>query len=67
MENYHDFKPECVSSCNGFVVFDVSEYRDVNNEVNVYLYDIESNKFETTETSHCESFSGASCVKYYTQ
>ena len=63
MDNFHYFKPECVSSCDGFVVFDVSEYR----EVNVYLYDIESNKFETTETSHCESVSGASCVKYYVQ
>ena len=67
VDKFYDFRPECVSTCNGFVVFDVSENRGVNNEIEIYLYDIESNKFVAVVTSHCESVSGARCVKYYAQ
>ena len=64
---HYRIKPECVCSCNGFVIFDVSEYRNVNNKAIIYLYDTTSNTFVATETSHFHSFDGASCVKYYAQ
>ena len=70
---YSNFEPECVSFCNGFAVFDVSDSSNYNKnynynpnkKANIYLYDAANNTFVAAETSHCESFCTASCVKYF--
>ena len=38
MEDFYDFQPNCVTYCNGFVVFDVYECRHEKNRENIYLF-----------------------------